>query len=210
MIYVYIDESSFNKTSYIYGAIAVDDENVSNYRNQISTLRYDLLNDPLYRQFINQEHLVKSFHYTQDHRDVKNRFQQLLSQLSFESFLYVTHDVTNELMKESRITYLKFLNDFLSQRYHDSIRYIGEKDESLGSINWPKDIVIDEKYKQDDDILSISDYVIGIFRKLYAHEYKETEKAGCVRDYEYIRNKIRFIKDTKIKKPYTRRNPLLF
>lgn len=210
MIYVYIDESSYNKTSYIYGAIAVAEENVSNYKNQISALRYDLLNDPLYRQFINQEHLVKSFHYTQDHRDVKNRFQQLLSQLSFESFLFVTHSITNELMKESRIAYLIFLNDFLSQRYHDRISYIWEKDESLGLIDWPKDIIIEEKYKQDDDILSISDYVIGIFRKLYAKEYKETEKAGCVRDYEYIRNKIRFVKDTMINKPFTRRNPLIF
>jgi len=129
--------------------------------------------------------------------------------LTFECYFYVVHDIKQDNMISSRIEYINYTDRFLQQRFHERIEYIWEKDESLGRINWPLQIKLQEQYKQDEELLSISDYSLGMFRKVYIKEWDITGKTAALRDYDSISNKVRFIKDSHIKKPYTRRNPFV-
>lgn len=206
---VFIDESLLpDSTTYMYCAIAIADKRLVGYRSTITSTREDIVKDPLYAQFMDTKTLnkKKSFHYTEDHREIKNRMFALLTQMAYEAFLHIYYNVNKSDIKESRIKYIKSLNLFLSKKYREPLYFVWEKDESLHKINWPQDIFIDEKYKGEEELLSISDYVLGTFRKIYLKEYNDTPKTTCIRDYEFIKNKIRFIKDSRIKKPYTRRN----
>ena len=60
-MHIFIDESEYNTTSFIYGAIAISDRNVNDYRFSIKTAREELQSDPYYFQFFNIRNLKKSF-----------------------------------------------------------------------------------------------------------------------------------------------------
>ena len=180
---------------------------MESYRRIINDKRKELLSDPFFDQYYNIENLKKSFHYTQDHREVKNSFINLLNSMSFEIIIHIYYDINLRNRSLSRVLYLKKLNTFLQQKYCvDYIDYVWEKDDGL-TILWPDDINIQEKTKEDEQLLSIADYSLGIFRKVYLSDYEQSSRNTCLRDYGFIENKLRFIKDEKIKKPFTRRNP---
>ena len=205
---VFIDESVLKeKRDYAYCAVTIEDENMESYRRIINDKRKELLSDPFFDQYYNIENLKKSFHYTQDHRELKNSFINLLNSMSFEIIIHIYYDINLRNRSLSRVLYLKKLNTFLQQKYCvDYIDYVWEKDDGL-TILWPDDINIQEKTKEDEQLLSIADYSLGIFRKVYLSDYEQSSRNTCLRDYGFIENKLRFIKDEKIKKPFTRRNP---
>ncbi len=206
---IFIDESVKDSNTYFFGAVLIDDFNIDEYRIKIKESRENLLHNPFFAKFLNIKSLYKSFHYTQDHREIKNIFLELLSIFSFEAIIYIYHDIDENEKVKKRIDFLKNINKFLNFRIKEKCYYIWEYDESL-RMKWPDNIDIIEKKKEEEELISICDYVLGVFRKIYIVYLCGTGKYGIseLRDYCKIETKIIFIKDSGNKKPYTRRNPL--
>jgi len=58
-MHIFIDESEYDKTSFIFGAIAISDRNVEEYRSTIKTAREELQSDPAFFQYYNIKNLRK-------------------------------------------------------------------------------------------------------------------------------------------------------
>ena len=207
---IYIDETHLSDVNdYAFCAVAIEDQFVNEYTDLIEKKRTELLSNPYFDQFYNIKNLKKSFHFTQDHREVKNAFIPLMNCIIFESFIHIYYNRTISDQQETRTKYLQTLNTFLSQRYKkEKISYIWEKDDGL-KIKWPESVTIVEKKKKEEPLLAVADYTLGIFRRAYIKDDSQDSIKTIMRDYANIDNKIRFIKDEKIKKPFTSTNPLI-
>lgn len=213
-LYAFIDEASIREKpdQEVFCAVIIEDEYIDEYREKITNLRFDILNDPMYSEPFcgqkNQKALAKSFHMTENSPETRERFLELIRYFAFEVLVYVYHDSLKEADK--RIDYIKNLYKRLKQRYKEAeISIIWEKD-SL-PIDWPENIPINQIEKGKEPLLEISDCIAWIFcRRYYMSdiEKKDFEKNRDTRYYTYFEDKIRFIKDDLIKKPFTKDNPL--
>lgn len=213
-IFVFVDESSIKEkpSDEVFCAIVIEEEYLDGYRNKIEQLRYDILDDPIYSEPYcgkkNQESLKKSFHMTENSFETRERFIELIRYFSFEVLIYIYDDSLEE--EKKRCDYVEKLYKRLNQRYKDcKVNIIWEKDNK--KIKLPSDIPIEMIEKGNDSLLEIADYVAWIFcRKYYGDIIKkqEFEKNRDEKYYAIFEDKIRFIKDYNIIKPFTSKNPL--
>lgn len=210
---VYIDETKTSDNTQAFCAIAINEKNIAEYREKIESKRIDLLDDPLndypFTSKHNQKALKKSFHMTENHPDTRLEIWNILRYFSYEAFIYIYHDI-NDIQK-IRNRYLKELYSFLQQRYKNAkINFIWEKDESQ-TFTYPTYIPIIEKIKKEEPLLCIPDHVLFVFWRGYYQDYtkkNEYQKISDKKYYEMFKDKLRYIKNDNVKKPYTHKNPL--
>lgn len=213
-IVTYIDEASIKEKTdkEVFCAVVIEDKYLDEYRDKITSLRQDILDDPLYSSPFcgnnNQKALKKAFHMTEISPETRERFLELIRYFSFEVLIYIYDNTDEEDVR--RCKYLKTLYKRLRQRYEETeINIIWENDSK--KIHFPSDIPIKRIDKGGDALLEIADCIAWIFcRKYYGNYiYKEDfEKNRDKRYYAMFEDKIRFIKDDMIKKPFTKNNPL--
>jgi len=126
---IFIDETHLlNDNDYAFCAVAIEDQLVIEYTDLIENKRTELLSNPFFDQFFRIKNLKKSFHFTQDHREVKNAFILLMNCIIFESFIHTYYNRTISDQQETRTKYLQTLNIFLSQRYKkEKVSYVWKK-----------------------------------------------------------------------------------
>ena len=201
---IFLDESFSDRDEMLIIGTAINDSLCNKYCEEIHELRLNILHDPVVYQYLNCDSLEKSFHYTQDHRETKNKFIEYLSLAIYECFIYINLiDASHTIEQVKRKTTLS-LDRLLKYRYGKSekLQYYWEIDRK---VEWPSYIDVHECHKEQEELLSISDYILGIFRKIYLKE----KEIGLIRDYARIQVKIRSIKDYKHKKPYDRKNQFI-
>lgn len=213
-LFVYIDEASIEEKpkEEVFCAVIVEEKNLKDYRNKINNLRLEILDDPIYSEPYcgkkNQKALKKSFHMTEISPDTRERFLELIRYFAFEVLIYVYHDSLDEETK--RCDYIKKLYKHLKQRYTETDFAIIWEDDST-KIHWPAEIPILRVKKGEDALLEISDCIAWIFCRKYYENYINKEDFEKNRDKKYytiFEDKIRFVKDDMLKKPFTKDNPL--
>jgi hypothetical protein len=225
-MYFFIDESGLDDKSKILVIGLVILDNPAVIRTKIELLKDDILHDPILRTIPNIKNKLKKegFHYCEDHVEVKNQFIEHISSLSFQAYMCFA-EKNNVKKSEYKELYKKLFGRLLFDRIranrHENIHIVFER-----TIEKEKNIVIlingvvDDINKshrkkvssspiitcsgKEEPVLSIADYVCGIFKD----HYENPLKSGNIerRNFDKIRGRVRVIHNFLTDEFYTRKN----
>lgn len=227
MIFFFIDESGEGLHTKGFAAIcAIVITNPEEVSSQISSLREDILHDLRFQGILGRLS-TDGFHYTSDHREIKNVFIPFLRTLTFQAYICFDPNISNNISMNTIYDRLlgKLLKDRLREHKTDEIVICFEQHgrperrlKEIGDLVNTKieEINLSDKkpfrgnvkviYGTKEDVcLSIADYICGVF-KAYFEKGSESETPQK-RDFEDLRMKIRCIHDILNNKFYDRRNP---
>lgn len=229
MVYFFIDESGEGFHAKGFAALcAVVITNPIQIGLEINTLREKILHDLRFKEILDK-FPTEGFHYTSNHREIKNVFIPFLRSLTFQAYICFNPNVTGDNPKN--ITYDKLLKKLLRNRLRDhkteEITICFEQhDKPEGRVADILDIVSEEinkinvsdksafsgTYKvisgsKKDMCLSIADYICGVFKACFEEKTGGEKESVQRRDFEDLRMKIRCIHNIAIDKFYDRRNP---
>jgi len=228
MVYYFIDESgsgfSTEGRASLCCVILTDFDEIS---AKIASLKDDILHDPRLAGILGK-FATTGFHFSSDHREIRNAFIGLLRTLAFQAYICFDLNVSSE--EDFNSTYDRLFKTLLIDRLRDHktediticFEQHGNQRKRLRKI---RDIV-DQLTKEIDTsdrrpfrgtcevisgsktdlCLSIADYICGIFHAYYMKQCPG-EKILEARDFEDLRSKIRCIHDITNKRFYDRRNP---
>lgn len=228
MVFFFIDESGEGLHAKGFAAlcavVVTDPEEVG---LQIAALKDNILHDLRYEGILGR-FPKEGFHYTSDHREIKNAFISFLRTLTFQAYICFDPNVTKDSAKN--LVYDRLLGKLLKDRLRDykteEITICFEQhDKPERRLAEIKDLVnaklkeidgsdrksfsgtVKIRYgaKKGDLCLSVADYICGVF-KGYVENKNESETPQK-RDFEDLRLKIRCIHNIANDEFYDRRNP---
>lgn len=228
VFYYFIDESGFHVNGIaLLCCVVLDDPEIA--RSRINKLREDILHDPRLENIITP-FAEKGFHYSSDHLEIRNKFIELLNELTFQAYICFDPYVADLSFKN---TYAHLFGRLIIDRLRDHktgvINITFEqhseiRQQDLAAIVASKIEVINNSERtsfrgeytlrssgKDEVCLSMADYICGIFSDYYGELHKATPttaEALAKRNFENLRNKIRCIHDIKNNKFYSRKEPL--
>jgi len=232
-LYIFIDESGTDNKSPILVVMAILTEDPKSLRSKIATLIDEVKRDPELGNIDSVKKGFSTFHYAEDHFEIKNKFIDILPELNFDAFAsFVRKD---ELVDRGDKLFLILsllrilIYPRLQEKHYKDIHIIYEKFDE-GSIASEAEIVtlIQSQQKRvrnqtnkvieninvtfadkSELILSIPDYMAGIVRTYL--ETKDTtvnNKDTFKRLYLRVAGKIRLLNDYARKKFYSRKDHL--
>lgn len=226
-IFHYIDEAELVFQNKHYLALCVisvrgDKLNQSNKEN-IKKLKKDISLD--FRNGLSDDDRTKLFHYCDNNILVKEKYISLLRELQFEAFIiFIKHD-KNMKKKEYQDNFYKIFNKLMYnvlRRYKTNNNYIYVEENSKISQNQLEKNLLNikslPKFKiqilsKKEILLSIPDYVMGIFRDCMKKDLSESisklkseQKLKEENKLNEIIDKIRLVIDLENSKYYSRQN----
>ena len=233
-VYIFIDESGTDSSSENLVLAIVLTENPIEIRVSIASLLDRIRRDPEIQNIKSvKESGLATFHYSEDHHEVRQQFISLLPALDFDA--YVSFLSKDECEGDEKLTHILNLLQVLvyprlQEKHYKHINIIYEqfdegaaatKREIESRIRKSQRRVFSETGKSVQDLnlsfsdkdelcLSVPDYVAGITRDFLSTKdaHKQEEDYLEKRHYLRIAGKIRLINDYKNKKFYSRKNPL--
>lgn len=229
-MYFFIDESGFGRDGIsLLSCVATDDP--GSLRTNIQKLKEDILHDPRLAGILGN-FSADGFHYADNHYEIRNRFIELLSRLTFEAYICFIESGEgvhrNELYDRmfGRLLYERLRGNrdkplTVCFEQHDSrqkkrlnelkqivFRIYGSVNQfqHMSDVSAPQVITAGK----DEQCLSIADYTCSIFKKYYEKMClgkKKGEEPLEKRNFDDLRGKIRLIHDLNIDVFYSRRNP---
>ena len=227
-VFHYTDETDIkiNDKHYIaLSVITILNEDVrKNNINKLNNLKEDIITD--FRNGLNQKQRENIFHYCEDNTYVKEKYQAILRTLNFEAFIiFIQGDSSNMKKRKYQESYYKIFNSMMYKilrRFKRNHNYIYPEENS--KISKEKLIYNLSKIKglpkfkleiatKNEILLSIPDYILGIFRDCIKKDL--TENIAKLKDGQKIKedtklneilDKIRLVVDLSNNKYYARQN----
>jgi hypothetical protein len=204
-VFHYTDETDIkinNKHYMALSVISILNEDVrQNNIEKLKILKEEIITD--FRNGLNQKQRENIFHYCEDNTYVKEKYQATLRTLDFEAFIiFIQGDSSNMKKREYQKSYYKIFDLMIYnvlRRFKRNHNYIYPEENSKIS----KDKLIDNlskiqgitKFKleiatKNEILLSIPDYILGIFRDCIKKDL--TENIARLKDGQRIKE------DTKL------------
>lgn len=228
-VYHYIDESDvkFNDNTNHYLALTVISI-PSNRLNEINkssliTLKNQITTD--LRNGLSEDDREKLFHYCEDNILVKEKYISLLRSLQFEAFIIFVKSEKHMKKKEYQRYYYKIFSTIMSnilKRYKLYNNYINVEENSKitkqkleENLSKKAGLLLFniEVLKKEEILLSIPDYMMGIFRDCMKKDFtdqisklKSGQKLKEENKLNEIIDKIRLVIDLDNSKYYSRQN----
>jgi hypothetical protein len=199
-VFHYTDETDIkinNKHYMALSVISILNEDVrQNNIEKLKILKEEIITD--FRNGLNQKQRENIFHYCEDNTYVKEKYQATLRTLDFEAFIiFIQGDSSNMKKREYQKSYYKIFDLMIYnvlRRFKRNHNYIYPEENSKIS----KDKLIDNlskiqgiaKFKleiatKNEILLSIPDYILGIFRDCIKKDL--TENIAKLKDGQRIK-----------------------
>lgn len=227
-VFHYTDETDIKINGNHYIGLSVvtifGEELKEKNRIALKSLKEDIITD--LRNGLNNEERERIFHYCDDNTYVKEKYQSILRTLQFEAFVIFTKgNSANMRQREYQQSYYKIFNSIMYKilsRFKNNNNFIYPEENSKISAQKLRDNLSNmiglPKFKlevatKDEILLSIPDYILGIFRDCIKKDLTpniEKLKNGQTLNEDNklngILEKIRLVVDFDNKKYYARQN----
>lgn len=228
MVYFFIDECGEGIHTKGFAALCVVViRNPDAVCSEIKVLREDILHNLRLKEILGRLS-TEGFHYTSDHREIKNVFIQFLKTLTFHAYICFEPDASENDFKNT--TYDRLLEKIIIDRLrnhrdeeiiicfeqHDKPQKRQMEIEKLVNLKIEEINISERPFRgtcnvtygtKKDDSLAIADYICGIFKAYFEKGMGKEQEPIEKRDFDDLRMKIRCIHNIATNEFYDRRKP---